>query len=56
MLPYTANDMLSAIRRTYAIDPSPDDTGSAPRQSSRRRVQHLLVGTLSTVRSLLLAL
>ena len=56
MLPYTANDMLNAIRRTYEIDPPPDDTVPAPRQTSRRRVPRLLVGTLTTVRSLLLAL
>ena len=56
MLPYTAHDMLNAIRRAYEIDPTSDDTRAAPRRPSRRRVTRLLVGTLTTVRSLLLAL
>lgn len=54
MLPYTANDMLDAIRRTYAIDPSQSDSQPARPRSSRRRVPRFLVGTLTSVRSLLL--
>ena len=55
MLPYTAYDMLDAIRRTYAIDPSQSDLQPAQLRSSRRRVPRFLLGTLTSVRSLLFA-